>query len=617
MAERGLIPESTVEEIRARADIVDIIGEIIPLKKTGRDFNARCPFHDEKTPSFTVSPKGFFKCFGCGETGDSFTFLMKHLGMDFVEAIEYVAGRVGVEINREAREADPNAPLYGITAFAQQWYREQLLHETVGASARKYLEDRGISMEVAERYGLGYAPDEWRAFREAASKHGFDEDHMRSLGLLKQSEKSKEPYDGFRGRIMFPIESVGGKTIAFGGRILEGAGPKYINSPETPIYEKRQNLYGLSWAKHNIRKEDSVLVVEGYMDVVSLAASGIENVVAPLGTALTEEQAARLVRYTKQIFLLFDSDRAGLAATFKAGDVLLAAGAHPAVVTLPAGEDPDTIVQKQGVEALRALIRDRADLLDRKIQILREADYFSSLDRTRRAVDKLLPTLRATIDPALHDMYVSTTADVTGVRRETLEDEIKKAAEKKSWERQKAAAAAPDRTSSKKGPRQPTPSLRVTFDRMGAEPQLLKVLVRGAEWVERAAELISPQDFEDPHYRAIFEALLDDPELRAPPSDMDHQAADRFDEIRLDPEELTHGLDVFTKSVNRIRVLAMVRRVRDLQRQIGEATDEDEGRRLMAEKTTLAAELRELDPNYWSSVMRRTPDSHNPSEPNR
>jgi DNA primase len=360
-----------------------------------------------------------------------------------------------------------------------------------------------------------------------------------------------------------------------------------------------------------------VLVVEGYMDVVSLAAAGIEHVVAPLGTALTEEQAARLARYTKRVFLLFDSDRAGLAATFKAGDVLLAAGASPAVVTLPPGEDPDTIVQKEGVEALRELISDRADLLDRKIQILREADFFSSLDRTRRAVDKLLPTLRATADPALHDMYVMKTSEVTGVRRETLEAEIAKAAAKSIREKDRTARPAPAKEWGKGGARPRAPSLRVTFDGMGAEPQLLKVLVRGAEWVERAAELISPQDFEDPHYRAIFEALLDDPELRAPPLDMDPQAADRFDAIRLDPEELTHGLDVFTKSVNRIRVLAMVRRVRDLQRQIEGATDEEEGRRLMAEKTTLAAELRELDPNYWSSVMRRTTDSYNPSEPNR
>lgn len=618
MAERGLIPQETIEEIRARADIVDIIGEIVPLKKAGREFKARCPFHDEKTPSFTVSPsKGFYKCFGCGKTGDSFTFVMEHLGMDFVEAVEYVAGKTGVEIRREARTVDPNAPLYEITGFAQSWYREQLLDDRVGAHAREYLAGRGIGLDVAERFGLGYAPDEWRAFREAAAKHGFDEDDMRTLGLLKQSENSKEPYDGFRGRIMFPIESVGGKTIAFGGRILQGSGPKYINSPETPIYEKRKNLYGLSWAKHAIRKEEQVLVVEGYMDVVSLAAAGLEHVVAPLGTALTSEQAERLVRYTKRVILLFDSDRAGLAATFKTGDVLLAAGAHPAVVTLPDGEDPDTLVQKEGVGALRELIARSADLLDRKVQILQEADYFSSLDRTRRAVDKLLPTLRATTDPALRDMYVSTVADVTGVKIETLESEIAKAEEKDRSTKERSAGHTQKSTGGRSAPPPRGPTLRMSFDGMGAEAQLLKVLVRGAEWVERAAELISPGDFEDPHYRAIFEALLDDPELRSPPVDMDPQAAERFDRIRLDPEELTHGIDVFTNSVNRIRVLALVRQVQDLQRQIVESEGEEEGLRLMAEKATLAAELRQLDPNYWSSVTRRGPDSYNPSEPNR
>lgn len=622
MAERGLIPQDTIEEIRARTDIVDIVGEIVSLKKAGREYKARCPFHDEKTPSFTVVPdKGFYKCFGCGKTGDAFNFVMEQLGMDFVEAVEYVAGRVGVEIRREARAADPNAPFYEITAFAQTWFREQLLDETVGRSARDYLVGRGIGLDVAERFGLGFAPDEWRAFRDAASKHGFDEDDMKALGLLKQSEKSKEPYDGFRGRIMFPIESVGGKTIAFGGRILEGSGPKYINSPETPIYEKGKNLYGLSWAKHQIRKEEKVLVVEGYMDVVSLAAAGVENVVAPLGTALTEDQAARLVRYTKKVILLFDSDRAGLAATFKAGDVLLAAGAHPGVVTLPDGEDPDTLVQKQGVEALRELIAGSADLLDRKLQILREAEYFSSLDRTRRAVDKLLPTLRATADPALRDMYVGTVAEATGVRAETLESEIRKAEEqekKHKYRQSQETPRAPSNSPRPSSPRRPGgPTLRTSFDDMGAESQLLKVLVRGAEWVERAAELISPGDFEDPRHRAIFEALLDDPERRAPPADMDAHAAARFDEIRLDPEELAHGGDVFTESVNRLRVLALVRKVQDVQAQIVEAEDEEEGMRLMARKTELAAELRELDPNYWSSVTRRGPDPYNPSEPSR
>jgi DNA primase len=605
-----VIPDDVIDEVRARADIVDIIGEMVPLKKAGREYKANCPFHEERTPSFYVVPdKGFYKCFGCGKSGSVFDFVMERQGMDFVEAVKFVAGRAGVEVRevkRSMQEDDPNRPLYEVNAFARQWFREQLLDDGVGAPARAYLEGRGIGAEVAERYDLGFAPDEWRAFREAATKHGFDEDMMLSLGLLKVSDRSREPYDGFRGRVMFPIEGLSGRVIAFGGRVLEGSGgdaPKYINSPETPIYHKGENLYGLSWAKNLIRREESAMVVEGYMDVVTLAAAGIENVVAPLGTALTPAQAKLLSRYCKRVVLLFDSDAAGLRATFKAGDVLLEAGLHPAVVTLPPGEDPDTLVRGQGAAALSALVDDAVDVLDRKLQILEERAYFASIERTRSAVDRLLPTLRAVQDPALRDIYVQRVADRTGVRPETLQAEMEKA-------RTLHGLPARDR------PRPRAPMVRARLRGGGGEAQLLKIMVRGVEWVERAAELISPEDFEDPYYRAIFQALLDDPDLRAPPATMDPVVTQRFGEILADPGELAHGIDVFTHSVNRIRVSALDQRIQDLQRRIEAAAKDEEKLELMAVKSKLATELRELDRNYWASAMRRKPE-RDPNESSR
>lgn len=602
-----MIPDDVIDEVRARADIVDIISEIVPLKKAGREYKANCPFHEERTPSFCVVPdKGFFKCFGCGKSGDVFGFVMERQGMDFVDAVKYVAARSGVEVREVRRgreEDDPNRPLYELNAFARSWFSERLADGEGGAKARKYLDGRGIGAAAVERFGLGFAPDEWRAFREAAGRHGFDDDAMLQLGLLRQSDRSKEPYDGFRSRIMFPIESLGGKVVGFGGRILEGAGndgPKYINSPETPIYQKGQTLYGLSWAKNHIRKEAVAIVVEGYLDVVSLAASGFENVVAPLGTAVTPDQAQLLSRYCTRVLLLFDSDAAGLRATFKAGDILLSAGLHPAVVSMPEGEDPDTLVRSAGPDALKSLLDDAVDVLDRKLQILDQRDHFSSIERTRAAVDRLLPTLRAARDPALRDIYVSKVADRTGVRRETLEGELRRA--------QPAASSA--YLSAAPTPRHP----RVRSG--GAESQLLKIMVRGVEWVERTAELISPEDFDDPSHRAIFEALLDDPEVRAPPASMDLVAAKRFDEILDDREELAHGVDVFTNSINRIRVLALDRRIQDLQRRIEAADGDDEKLELTAEKARWASELRELDPNYWASATRRVPVKPNPNEAN-
>lgn len=602
-----MIPDDVIDEVRARADIVEIVGEVVSLKKSGREYKANCPFHDERTPSFYVVPdKGFYKCFGCGESGSVFTFVMEYHGMDFVEAVKYVAGKAGVEV-RETRnrspEEDPNRSLYEINAFAQSWFRERFLHDDDGAVARAYLEGRGIGLEVAERFGIGFAPDEWRALREAAVKHGFEEDDMMLLGLLKQSDKAREPYDGFRGRVMFPIEGISGKVIGFGGRILEGDGPKYINSPETPIYHKGRNLYGLSWAKNSIRKEESALVVEGYMDVVALAAFGFDHTIAPLGTAFTREQAELLARYCKKVYLLFDSDTAGLKATFRVGDVLLEAGVRPSVVTLPDGEDPDTLVRSEGPEALQSLISDAVDILERKIQILQERDYFSSIERRRAAVDRLLPTLNATADPALRDIYVGLVSEVTDVRRETLEAEMAQAGTRQAFRSERAVAT-------------PARPARVGLRRLGPERSLLEVLVRGTDWVERAAELIAPEDFDDTHHRAIFRSLLDDPELRVPPASMDLVTAQRFEEILAGPGDLEHGLDVFTKSVTRIRVRALDRRIQEVQRNIESAADDEEKLQLVRLKSTLAAELRELDPSYWASAARR-PEDRTPNEPNR
>jgi DNA primase len=406
------------------------------------------------------------------------------------------------------------------------------------------------------------------------------------VGLLAKSEKADEPYDRLRGRIVFPIEGLSGRVIAFGGRILRADvkdAPKYLNSPETPIFQKGQNLYGLSWARHAIRKDERALIVEGYMDVVSLAAGGFENVVAPLGTALTREQAKLLSRYCGRVLLLFDSDAAGLKATFRAGDVLLEESLHPAVVTLPEGEDPDTVVRKEGAAALRRYMDDALDVLDRKLQILELKDFFSSIERTRSAVDRLLPTLRAAADPALRDIYVDKVAKRTGVRRETLEAEMKKARRRPTTEGA-APAAAPVATKVRR-----TGSL-------GAERKLLMMMLRGVGWVERASEVVSAEDFDDPHHRAIFGALLDDPEMRTPPPSLDPVASRRLEEILADREELDRGIEVFTDAVKRMRVSGLNRRIESLGRLSMSATTDAERLRLETERKKLIEERRELDP---------------------
>jgi DNA primase len=454
-----------------------------------------------------------------------------------------------------------------------------------------------VDAETAERFGLGYAPGGWRALSDAARRHGLVVALLLAAGLLSTRERAREPFDTFRDRVIFPIEDTGGRTVAFGARVLgkgEG-GPKYLNSPETRIYHKGETCYGLSWAKHHVRKESSVLLVEGYMDVVTLAASGIQNVVAPLGTSVTDEQAKLLARYTQRVFLLFDSDAAGLRATFRAGDVLLHAGMHPAVVTLPPGEDPDTLVRREGAAGLKHYLDQALDVLERKLRTLDEHDFFSDIDRTRQALDKLLPTLRAAADPALRDIYVARVAERTGVRRETLQGEMSRRAPRPGAPRP-VGTQAPAREPSGARPARTTP--------LGAERTLLLVMIRSRDFIDRAGESLGPEDFADPAFRAIFEALLADPELRAPPQAMDPVAAKRLEELLAGSEEPQHAGRMFDDSLTRLRLEQGKRQMDEIDRRLLQVTEGEERENLLRERGRLTEERRQIAPDH-SHMARR------------
>ncbi len=600
-----MIPDDQVDEVRERADIVQVIGDIVPLKKSGKDYKACCPFHDEKTPSFYVVPaKGFYKCFGCGESGDVFAFLMKRLGLSFVDAVKHVAPSAGVEIREVTRgetAEDPFRHLFEANAFARMFFQDSLWDESVGGRARVYLEERGIGRETAERFSLGYAPDAWRGLLEAASHHGIGEEALLEVGLVARSEKRKDPYDRFRDRLIFPIESLSGKVLGFGGRVLgkgrEGS-PKYVNSPESPIYHKGEILYGLSWAKNTIRRQETALVVEGYMDVVSLAAAGFENTVAPLGTAVTPDQVAVLQRYTKKVHVLFDSDAAGLKATFRAADLLLEGGVHPSVVTLPPGEDPDTIVHSEGAEALQGHIDGAVDVLDRKLQILDERDHFRSIEHTRAAIDRLLPTLRAVRDPALRDIYVAKVSDRTGVRRDTLEGELARVATSPV---QRKAPRRPD-------PRRPSVA---SMPAMGPERELLLLMIKDRDWIERIGERLGPDDFVDVSYRAVFEALLADHELTHSPENMAPEPVRVLEELLADSTELGQAHRVFKESLSKILSTLFQERLDAVDHLLQNTLDEQEETRLLMEKARLSKERRELGRD-WSPTARKAMKGNHP-----
>ena len=593
-----MIPDTVVEEVRARADIVGVIGEFVQLKKAGKEFKGLSPFKNERTPSFYVVPaKGFFKDFSSGESGDVFHFLMKHQGMSFVDAVKYVGARSGVDV-RETRGRRPDdllRPYREVVAFANAFFQERLWEWEGGAGAREYLKGRGIERATAEEFGLGYAPDEWRTFCDVAAVHGLDENIITETGLVKISEKHDKPYDAFRDRITFPIESEAGRVLGFGGRLV-GAHrkglPKYLNSPESPLFRKGEVLYGIGRAKNHLRREGASLLVEGYMDVVSLAAVGIRNAVAPLGTALTEQQADILSRYAKEVRLIFDSDPAGLRATFRAADILLSRGLHPSVVTLPKGEDPDSVARSGGEEAIRGFLRQSVDVLDRKIGILEERDWFSSIEKTRNALDRLLPTLRAVRDPQLRDIYLARVAERTEVRRETLEAELQ-------------PVATPRRSTARATPRRPAPKVHGR----GPERTLLLLLLHDRKWVEPASERIGPADLEDRTLRAIFEMLLDDLELRSPPEGADPAVVRRFEELMVDKEDTDPSERLFTDAVAQILTSGMDRRLDVLDQKIGDARDDARKLELMAEKDRLRREKLDLGVDWRRAAVRRSPSS--------
>jgi DNA primase len=596
-----MIPEPVVDEVRARADIVEVVGEQVPLKKAGKEFKGLCPFHQERTPSFYVVPaKGFYKCFGCGESGDVFTFLMKRQGLGFQDAVRHVAGRVGVEIpdvRADRQEVEAHRLLYEAIAFAADFYQRQLREGAAGERARAYLERRSISQAAAERYLLGAAPDAWRGLREAAHRHGISDEVLLEAGLVKVSdraERADDPYDRLRDRLIFPITDIGGRVVAFGGRTLgpsgEGA-PKYLNSPETPIYHKGGMLYGLTWSRSAIRREEAALVVEGYMDYVSLAAAGVEHVVAALGTAMTVEQAALLGRYTEQALLLYDSDAAGLRATFRTADALLRAGVHPLVVTLPPGEDPDSVVRTGGAAALKPHLAAAVDVLDRKLQILQERGYFQDIDGVRKAVDALLPTVRAAADPALRDIYTARVAERTGVRRETLESEA--AAPERVQAQQPRSRPIGQRSATGRGS-----GVRVSARGASGQRKLLLVLLRDESRIAAAGEALRPEDFPDPIYRDIFAGLLRSGGLRGgDPSELglSAEALKELEELRGDPEDLTDAERIFAGSIDDIRAESLFHRLTEIDGSIGGATErgDDEAILLLTmEKKRIMEQLR-------------------------
>ena len=430
----GRIPQQFIDDLMQRVDIVEVIDSRVPLKKAGREYHACCPFHNEKTPSFTVSPtKQFYHCFGCGAHGTALGFLMDYEHMDFVDAVEDLARSVGLEVPREAAPAgerpreDATGPLYELLDQAARWFRQQLRQHSAAQRAVEYLKRRGLSGEIAKDFGLGYAPPGWDNLLQAFGKDAAAQALMERAGLLiKKEDGGKDGrgyYDRFRDRIMFPIHDRRGRVIGFGGRVMGDDTPKYLNSPETPVFHKGRELYGLFEARKRERKLERLLVVEGYMDVVALAQYGIGNVVATLGTATTHEHLEQLYRVVPEVVFCFDGDRAGRAAAWRALEnalPVLKDGRQARFLFLPEGEDPDSLVRKEGKELFLKRIGESVPLSEFLFEALAAQVDTASMDGRARLVELAKPLIAQLPTGVFQRMLVDRLEDLAHLPRNAL-----------------------------------------------------------------------------------------------------------------------------------------------------------------------------------------------------
>ena len=499
-----MIAAELIEQIRDAADLVTMVGEHVELKRTGSDFRGPCPFHGGTHRNFSVVPrKQMYHCFVCHESGDVFTFYMKKFGMDYPTAVREIAAKVGIAVP-DVRTAgpDPNEPVYSALSTAADWFARRLREGDDAAGARRYLDSRGLDETVRDLYQLGYAPSAGEDLLVALRGLGIDAAVVQRAGLVVERD-DKTVVPRFRGRLIFPIADVRGRTVGFGGRLLGDGEPKYLNSPETPVFHKGTLLYGLDRARGPIRTAETAILVEGYVDAIRLQVAGVANVVAPLGTALTPEQARLLRRYTKHVALAYDADAPGLKSTFRAGDELLRQGASVSVVTLPPGEDPDTLVKQGGADAFHALLAEAVDIFERKIQLVERKGLLRTLEGRREALDRLLPTIRAAQDPITRELYIARAAERSGVAKEVLEQEVGRL---EAQTRGHADGRAPGGAAAARGEGGDAAPAPRPAD-VPIERTLVHLLLAERGLVARAREAVASRDFRHPYYRDIAEAL--------------------------------------------------------------------------------------------------------------
>ena len=426
----GQIVESKINEVRERTDIIELVSQYVDLKRSGANHMGLCPFHSEKSPSFSVhAGRQFYHCFGCGVGGDVFSFLMQIEGLAFPDAVRRLAERAGIELEErqlspeEERRQQQRERLYRVNERAAEYFHQLLMEQSAGDVCRQYLKRRGYGRKAAGEYQIGYAADVWEGLTKYLQEQGVNAEDARTLGLIKPRKDGQSDYDLFRGRLMFPIYDLSGRPVAFGGRVLDDSKPKYINSPESPIYHKGRVLFGLYQARQAMRQSSEVILVEGYFDQLALHRAGFPQVVATCGTALTAEHAKLLKRYVQRAILLFDQDEAGKQATFKAMAALQEEGVPALVIELPKGDDPDSFVQRQGPEAFQQRLEKARPVMDLFMDdALQTAGI--GVEQKVRAAETVIERVAELSSSMEQDLYLKELAGRSGIELELLKQKL-------------------------------------------------------------------------------------------------------------------------------------------------------------------------------------------------
>ena len=511
------IPESKIEEIRESVDIVDVISQHVQLRKRGKNFIGLCPFHSEKTPSFTVSDeKQIFHCFGCHTGGNVFKFLTEFHKISFVEAVQELAEQQGITIEFDKQEyteqQSEQETLYDINTEAARYFLNNLLNDYEGEFARKYLHDRNIKTQTLRSFGLGYSLKGWENFINFAKSRNLNIDKCIQLGLIGKNSEGKL-YDKLPGRLIFPIFSPNGRVVAFAGRVLDSkdTGAKYINSPESLIYIKGRILYGLSFAKDDIRRLDKAIIVEGYMDLISLYQSGIKNVVAVSGTALTDDQVQLLSRYTKNVVLLFDADVAGIKASMRSIEILLKRDMEVKIVSLPKGEDPDSYVNKYGKEEFEELIKRAENFLEYETKHYESQGKFNDPSTAAEAIRDLVKPVALINDELKRNLLIRNIAQKFNLREKLIESELDKQIKQVKRFEKPDAKVVQSRRAEETASTLIDATTEISPVLYNLEKEILKLLFEADKPV---AELIFthllPEDFTNFLNRELFERVKDE-----------------------------------------------------------------------------------------------------------